>query len=947
MQGDFVEAQRAFRAVPVMKSVGRVWVDSVPYHTMIGECMYKMGDLSGALQQYTTALRIFADQSDWLLSVNVPPTLSPSARASKRIPPWGPPQRQVHVADIPNMGLRMGRSPEANLQVFKEGGLVQNQYIMKVDAGEIMRCTAIAIRRRIEILGPAGEYDSLNTELVTRLTRRPAPQGSWTQAWVGVLLGLAKASVGKQDEAKAELQNSLVVLGLDHNLTSTALLELGKLHFHAQDYAGAGGAFYEAACSAVMMAEEDVAQYDVVAESFQWITICQLINAPGTVSPALAKAVEWARRGHPYVEATLLVAAAENCAGIRDTATARGYLDRAAAAARRRECLGGELGARIQFITAQVAIQSGDPKRSQTALATALTFQQKASRRLFHIQLAERLFTSGAVTTRQAGLLYEIVLREPTAHDWKHDPVESLAVLKTPHVPAFERWMLLALDRKENDNALRISEALRRHRFYTTLPLGGRIVNLRWLLEAPLEMLPQDVALQRQAIVNSYPALAEALRGMGQLKMQLDALPISSNDDAQQRQIDQLQRELEQAGELVEAHIEVLALSREPSGTLFPPTTDVTLVQQQLAAGQRVIAYVSTRNATYAFMLGPDNYSMWKLDAPAKVKADVAKMLHEMGQYDRSQPIGLKELNDDAWKATSAEVLRGLTADAPADAWNEFDELIVVPDGLLWYVPFECLQIQVEGALVPVIERVRVRYAPTVSLAVPDKLPRARDLRSAVVTGSLAPRGDDAMALELLEDLRDVDPQICQLGVKPPPAGVAVAKTVDRLVVLDDLDNDLRGPYDWTPLTVGQSKLAGSVAQWMRSPWGGPDQVLLPGFHTPAENGLKRGGTGDEMFLAVCGLMSTGTRTILLSRWRAGGRTNFDLIREFVRELPHRSAADAWQRSVRLAVSSDLAWTLEPRIKEVPPDTPPQRADHPFFWGGFMVIDTGATPAAD
>ena len=140
-----------------------------------------------------------------------------------------------------------------------------------------------------------------------------------------------------------------------------------------------------------------------------------------------------------------------------------------------------------------------------------------------------------------------------------------------------------------------------------------------------------------------------------------------------------------------------------------------------------------------------------------------------------------------------------------------------------------------------------------------------------------------------------------------------------------------------------EAKAPAALAQWMLSPWGGPDQVVLPGFHTPAETALKRGGTGDEMFLAVCGFMSTGARTILLSRWRDGGRTSYDLMREFVRELPHRAASDAWQRSVRLAIESELDLSLEPRVKSPPTDTT-LKAEHPFFWSGYLLVDTGVEP---
>ena len=50
----------------------------------------------------------------------------------------------------------------------------------------------------------------------------------------------------------------------------------------------------------------------------------------------------------------------------------------------------------------------------------------------------------------------------------------------------------------------------------------------------------------------------------------------------------------------------------------------------------------------------------------------------------------------------------------------------------------------------------------------------------------------------------------------------------------------------------------------MHLPWGAPDQLILPGFHTPAEDGLRGRQTGDEMMLATCGLMASGVRTMLL-----------------------------------------------------------------------------------
>ena len=178
------------------------------------------------------------------------------------------------MAQIPDqLGSREGNSNDANLRALQQGGVVQLQQVVLIDAKEIVRCTALAIRRRMEILGPAGEHDELTSELVTALSRRPAAPNNWSQVWIGVQLGLAQACKGKTKEAVGELTNSLLMAGMDHNLTSTVFLELGKLAFRAQDYASAGGFFLEATYSAAVLSEDDYTQYDIMAEAFYWAMI--------------------------------------------------------------------------------------------------------------------------------------------------------------------------------------------------------------------------------------------------------------------------------------------------------------------------------------------------------------------------------------------------------------------------------------------------------------------------------------------------------------------------------------------------------------------------------------------------------------------------------------------------------------------------------------------------
>ncbi len=217
---------------------------------------------------------------------------------------------------------------------------------------------------------------------------------------------------------------------MDHNLTSTSLLELGQLAYQAGDYATAGNYFLKSTYSAAMLAEEDFTQYDVLAEAFRWAMVMHLITGKGTFSPPLGSA-RWIGPGmaRVHLEASMSLSAAENWAAINDANRARGQSGPSHAGLRRRECTNGELGGRYQFVSAQSAFIRGDGKHGSAALADALAYERKGSRRLFQIGMADELFTSGAVTTRQAGLLFTQVLRDPTAQDWATDPLESLAVL--------------------------------------------------------------------------------------------------------------------------------------------------------------------------------------------------------------------------------------------------------------------------------------------------------------------------------------------------------------------------------------------------------------------------------------------------------------------------------------------------------------------------------------
>ena len=70
-----------------------------------------------------------------------------------------------------------------------------------------------------------------------------------------------------------------------------------------------------------------------------------------------------------------------------------------------------------------------------------------------------------------------------------------------------------------------------------------------------------------------------------------------------------------------------------------------------------------------------------------------------------------------------------------------------------------------------------------------------------------------------------------------------------------------------SPIPLDRGKPGSNVADWLNLPWGHPNEIVLTGYHTAAEDSLKRlgpmkgVGLGNDVFLNVLGLMSTGART--------------------------------------------------------------------------------------
>jgi hypothetical protein len=535
--------------------------------------------------------------------------------------------------------------------------------------------------------------------------------------------------------------------------------------------------------------------------------------------------------------------------------------------------------------------------------------------------------------------------------------MESFAALVgTPH-GAYERWFAVAYQRGNREKAFDITERGRRARFFASLPLGeSRLMSFRLLFEGDENTLPPDYLLQRQTLALEFRDFSRLSEKVRNIKKELVGIPIVPQNPDQVAEQKTLFANLEQQSAIQESILRVMALSRSKAPQIFPPVMPLEQIRKELPDGTAMLTFTESLGTVYGFLIDKRTLIPWQVlpesarDKPLHTL--ITEYLQDLGNKGAGQVIGTKELTDTQgkWKESGAALLKRLLGNEPRPV--NFSELVIVPTGPLWYVPFEAMSAPSGNELRPLLTAgespLMIRYAPMASLGVPNtQSGRSVNAETLVMCGKLMSKDSLDLSLEAVN--RYTKSGIKNLAVMkadeketPLPASASTfASRIQQLVVLDDVDP--KGvPFGWTPFSHDRAKAKNPAVTWLTLPWGGPSLAVLPGFHTPAENALKSSGlrNGDDLFLSSMLLQACGARTVLISRWRTGGRVSYDLTGQFLAQLTEKPAAAAWRQSVIEVGSSTINLEEEPRVRKEPGTEPPV-ANHPFFWGAFMLIDRG------
>jgi hypothetical protein len=132
---------------------------------------------------------------DWMMRMKFDQNIMPEGLGFVKPLPWGVSKRQPKYGHFKREVLSFqGKTQNENEQAYRQGGIIQQPMLYPVNPQEIIRCTALAISRRAELMGPLGRNDALTADVVSKTTAAIGPANHWSEAWTDLIRGVANVA---------------------------------------------------------------------------------------------------------------------------------------------------------------------------------------------------------------------------------------------------------------------------------------------------------------------------------------------------------------------------------------------------------------------------------------------------------------------------------------------------------------------------------------------------------------------------------------------------------------------------------------------------------------------------------------------------------------------------------------------------------------------------------
>jgi hypothetical protein len=386
----------------------------------------------------------------------------------------------------------------------------------------------------------------------------------------------------------------------------------------------------------------------------------------------------------------------------------------------------------------------------------------------------------------------------------------------------------------------------------------------------------------------------------------------------------------------LEAKACAIAVSRVVLPKISPPLLDEKLPAAKLPSRTAMLTFVNAGNKLYAMLAADGKVSMWAIDGANRLPNEIAQLLRAIGV---GKTRGNRLPEDQSWREAASKLRSRLIPDEQRLDAERFDEVVVVPDGPLWYLPFEILPVgDAQSSLLG--DQLAVRYAPTPGVAIksgmankPGALPPDNTTIGLNAELFFAPR-DPEENETIVKSLMDVIGQPVRLPQTPSIPTSLLGTNVGHLVIAATRTAE-KNPLLTSVASYDRDSPYGTLAAWMRFPVPVPQSVVLFGMRTPVDMGQM--GNGDEIFMTLCALHVSGVRSVMLSRWAVGGESSAIALRELVQELPVAGLNASWARARSVLRQSELNPVTEPLLTKSEHAIQGLTGDQPLFWAGYLL----------
>ena len=358
-----------------------------------------------------------------------------------------------------------------------------------------------------------------------------------------------------------------------------------------------------------------------------------------------------------------------------------------------------------------------------------------------------------------------------------------------------------------------------------------------------------------------------------------------------------------------------------------------------------LMEYVVTDNKTYVFVLtaepGPTSHDPKLKSYTLEItRKDLAEQVTAFRQQ-----LARRDLT---FRATANKLYELLISPARVELEGK-RTLVIVPDGVLWELPFQALT---DAAGQYLIERQAISYVP--SLTVLREMTRLRKQKHVVnrdmnllalgnpeLRNAIAERVSLIHRDEKLEPLPEAEKEVTSLGQLYGPSStiyIGADAREDRFkmeagrfnvlhLATHGILNDASPMYSQIVLAQSDKGEDGLLEAWeIMKLHLNADLVVL----SACESGRGRVGVGEGLIGLTWALFVAGSPTSVVSQWKVDSASTTALMLEFHRNLRARGKYPNTHVSPAKALQEAALKLL--RQKEY---------RHPFYWGGFVVVGDG------